>query len=317
MRLIQKFMDKQPILSICVPIYNRKIFLERMLSRFLEDRQLFQDDIQLYISDNCSTEDVKGVAEHFYTLGLNLEYHCNDRNLGMDGNFINCFNHAKGKYTWLLGSDDVPVKGLLIKLLNILKEKDYGLLHLSDRDIEKFGQIVEYTESNQLCEDLHVFITFISGNIVRTNKMMGLDLKKYDGTIICQVPLYLEAILTSEINAILYTKYLESENDSKNNGGYNLFQVFVDNLNSIFKEYVHRGLLSPNSFKSVKQNAYKNWLLSFVLDFLVYGKAKKSKFKSSDSWHILIKHYGMHPYAYYYAFLRIVKDIIRKVIRIS
>lgn len=308
-------MDKQPILSICVPIYNRKIFLERMLSRFLEDRQLFQDDIQLYISDNCSTEDVKGAAEHFYSLGLNLEYHCNDRNLGMDGNFINCFNHAKGKYTWLLGSDDVPVKGFLSKLLEVLKENAYGLLHLSDRDKEKFGNVVEYTDGNQLCEDIHVWITFISGNIVKTSMLANVELDNYFGTYISQVPLYLETILTSGKNAILYSNYLGDDNDSKNNSGYNLFQVFIDNLYSIFKEYVDRGILSPKSFKSVKHNAYKNWLLSFILKCLIYRRAEeKYDFDFSNSWRIILKHYGMCPYAYYYAIWKIAKDMIRMII---
>ena len=58
-------MDNRPTLSICIPIYNRRSYLERMLSRFLEDKQLFEEKIQLFISDNCSTEDIKGVCDGF------------------------------------------------------------------------------------------------------------------------------------------------------------------------------------------------------------------------------------------------------------
>jgi glycosyltransferase involved in cell wall biosynthesis len=303
-------MDKQPLLSICVPIYNRKIFLERMLSSFLEDKQLFQNDIQLYISDNCSTEDVKGVADFYYSIGLNLEYHCNDRNLGMDGNFINCLNHANGKYTWLLGSDDVPVKGLLIKLLKILKEKDYGLLHLSDRDKERFGQIVEYKDSNQFCEDLHVWITFISGNVVRTNKLANVDLNKFIGTLICQVPLYLNSILTSPQNAIYYDILFEKENDFVNNGGYNIFEVFVTNLYGIYKIFVRKDLLSKHAFNRIKKIEYKEFLIGYIIQLLIFRK--KNSFKIDGCWIRLLKYYGGKPYGYYYLMHALVKTKVRK-----
>ena len=41
----------QPILSLCIPIYNRQDYLQRQLERFLEDRDLFVEDIHLFISD--------------------------------------------------------------------------------------------------------------------------------------------------------------------------------------------------------------------------------------------------------------------------
>ena len=303
-------MDKQPILSICVPIYNRKSFLERMLSRFMEDRQLFQDDIQLYISDNCSTEDVKGVTDYFSSLGLNLEYHCNERNLGMDGNFINCFNHARGKYVWLLGSDDTPQRGFLYKLLEILSTKDYGLLHLSDRDIEKIGQMVEYNDGNKLLEDIYIWITFISGNIVKTDMLKDLDLYKYSGTIISQTPLYLYTVLKSDMNAILYWQYLETENDTKNNGGYNLFKVFVDNLYSIYQEFVDLGLLKHRSLEIIKKRSYKKWLIGFVINDLIKKKRLQKNIEFSNSWIIIRKHYAKYPYFYYYTLGRLIKDTI-------
>ncbi len=33
--------NNQPLLSICIPIYNRLSYLEKMLSRFLEERKTF------------------------------------------------------------------------------------------------------------------------------------------------------------------------------------------------------------------------------------------------------------------------------------
>lgn len=103
--------NNQPLLSICIPIYNRLSYLEKMLSRFLEDKDLFQTEIDLMISDNASQDDLKSCIDKYEKLGLNIRYNRNETNLGPDGNFLYCFNHVSGRYCWLLGSDDIPVEG--------------------------------------------------------------------------------------------------------------------------------------------------------------------------------------------------------------
>lgn len=307
-------MDKEPLLSICIPIYNRKRYLERMLSRFMDDILLFNEAIHLYISDNCSTDDIKSVVESFSEKGLNIEYHRNESNLGMDGNFINCFKHAKGKYTWLLGSDDVPQKGFIVKLLSILSNNELGLLHLSKQKGIGPGKLVEYTDSNKICEDIHVWITFISGNIVKTDKLTTVDLECYLGTSICQVPLYLNAILTSHKNAIYYDSFIEDGDDSKNNGGYNLFNVFVENLFSIIQGYVDRGLINRSSYQQIKFNSFKYWLAGLIVELLIYGKADERKsLDVSNSWAIIRKYYGRYPYSYYFVVKKIISDKVKFV----
>lgn len=308
-------MTNQPILSICVPIYNRSMYLDRMLARFLEDKELFQEQIQLYISDNCSTEDVHGVANKYRQLGLNLTYHCNESNLGMDGNFINCFSHAEGKYTWLLGSDDIPQQGLLQELLDILSGNNFGLLHLSNRNQNKIGQLEEFADGNAFVEFLYVWITFISGNIVRSEKINSVSLKKYDGTIISQVPLYLYSLLTSDKNAVYHQDYLEQDNDAQNNGGYRLFEVFVGNLFEIFQEFVDEGLMKKRTLERVKKAEYKNWLLRYIYDILIIRGPKRRNFDTANAWSILFHHYGRYPYFYWYLGVKILKMSAKEIAR--
>ena len=127
---------EQPLLSLCIPIYNRLVFLERQLARMLEDKDLFENQIQLIISDNCSTDNLQACCEKYQQQGLKLLYHRNESNIGPDGNFDWCFHHADGRYVWLLGSDDIPVKGLLEKVIGLLYA-DYGLIHLSMRKLSQ------------------------------------------------------------------------------------------------------------------------------------------------------------------------------------
>lgn len=297
-----------PLLCICIPIYNRQDYLMRMLDRFYEDAVLFQEDICLIVSDNCSQQDLKSCCDRFLLKGLNLYYHRNEENLGSNGNFLWCFNHVNGKYLWLLGSDDVPKKGFLRDVIKLLKEKDYGLIHYSMSDAEK--RIAEYTDGNQMIVDVNYWITFMSSNIIQSSSLSSVNLSKYLSTWLIQVPAYINACFSSSKNAIVYgPRPFESDTDNINNGGYNFFQVFIENLLGIYGEFVEKGQLSNKAFETIKRDEYRNYLLGFIIETLFLKGDRRNNFDMTNSWRILLKNYGKYPYAYYYLFARLLKKI--------
>lgn len=301
---------QQPLLSICIPIYNRLSFLERQLNRMLEDKELFEEQIQLIISDNCSTDDLKSCCEKYQQHGLTLTYHRNETNLGPDGNFDWCFHHVDGKYVWLLGSDDIPMKGLLREILEVLEGVGYGLVHLSITPRNERLRI--YRNDNGILADINVWITFMSANIIRTDSVRHFDLKEYMGSYMIQVPAYLNACLSIEDNALLYLGQLfEEDSDAANNGGYNLFKVFVGNLFGIYKEFVDKGVLSEQTYERIKKVEYKVFLVSYIVKLLVLRK--RGNFDTNDSWRILWKHYGNKPYAYYYLIRQLSSSVLPRL----
>lgn len=290
---------KGPLLCLCIPIYNRQSYLIRMLDRFLEDADLFDDNIELLISDNCSQEDLESICENYKKRGLKLLFHRNEENLGSNGNFLWCFNNGKCKYLWLLGSDDIPKRGVLRKIVSYLNNNDYGLVHLSINPREK--ELNTYFDANEMAVAVSYWITFMSSNIILTSTLNPLDLLEYKDTWIVQVPAYLNACLVSPRNAVLYFGYpFEKENDNKNNGGYNLFQVFIENLFLIYNDFVNKGLLSKQAFEKIKKDEYRRFLLHYIVNYLIFKKSQKHYFDLDNSWSILFKHYGRYFYAYYY-----------------
>ena len=299
-------MNEQPILSLCIPIYNRLPYLERQLGRMLEDKDLFEKQIQLIISDNCSTDDLRSCCEKYQQLGLRLHYHRQEKNIGPDGNFDWCFHHADGQYVWLLGSDDIPVAGMLSELIEVLSASDYGLVHLSiSRQSQKLRA---YHNDETFLADINVWITFISSNIIKTASVGNYDLSSYVGSYMIQVPAYLNACLTNEDNALIYLGQLfEKDSDASNNGGYNLFEVFVENLFGMYQQFIDKAMLSKNAFELIKEREYKTWLVGFVVDLLILKRAKRKNFKLDNAWGILHKHYGGRKYFYYSTFLHLSK----------
>lgn len=300
----------QPILSLCIPIYNRQDYLQRQLERFLEDRDLFVEDIHLFISDNCSTDDLRSCVEKYKIRGLNLEYHRNETNIGPDKNFELCFRNGKGKYTWLLGSDDVPVSGFIRQLVDQLHHGDYGLFHLSTNPRKEKLQV--YTDNNEMAVAVNYWITFMSANIINTKSYEGLDLSAYRSSNMIQVPVYLNACLSHQQNAIYFSENLfEKETDNANNGGYHFFRVFVSNLFSIYESFVNRGSLSGSAYERIKKIEYKTLLTPYIVFLLIFKRNRN--FDTTNSWKILYHYYGRHLYAYVTPIAYIASVLFKKL----
>lgn len=289
--------NNQPVLSICIPIYNRAEYLKRQFEQFLQCKELFGDKIQLYISDNCSEEDLDVIAEYYSRKGLLFEYSRNNENIGPDANFIKCFNSAKGKYVWLLGSDDIPVDGFVPKLVEILENHDYDYVFLNHQFDD--GILSEYNSATDILEKVHVWITFISANIFRTEYVGNVRGKDYLNTNLIQVPFFLEGIVAGGTKAIYNCFWIQKGSDSANNGGYNLFKVFVVNLLGILKEKITSGQLTRKDYEVAKKSIYCNFIAYYVFDILIIkDKDKVQNFHPDHAWRILFKYYGKYFYFY-------------------
>lgn len=303
----------EPILSLCIPIYNREVFLNKMLSRFLEDKDLFENQISLYISDNCSQDNLGACCLAYQEQGLHIDYHRNDENIGPDANFEQCFRHATGKYVWLLGSDDIPVRGFLRLLVSYLERgDDYGLVHLSMQQMPK--ECTCYHTSDEMAVAVNYWITFMSANIIRTESLQTLDLSDYRHSNMIQVPAYLNACCSYQDNVILYQpRFFEKESDSANNGGYNIYQVFVTNLYGIYESFVNKGLLSIQAFDKIKKIEYRQFLCGFIVEQLIL--CKKSNYNTEGGWQKLRKYYATKPYAYYDVLIALMKRGVLSLLR--
>lgn len=304
-------MEKEQILSICIPIYNRKLYLERMLERFLEDKDLFNNSVQLFISDNCSTDNLVEIVDYYREKGLNVSYHRNDSNLGMDGNFENCFRNATGKYTWLLGSDDIPVSGFLAELVETLSKNEFGLLFL--KGSSKDNSLKLYNSSERLLVDLSHWITYISSNIVRTDYIRDFDTNKYKNTYLLQVPLYIVACLRGSVNGILFKDKDLFEDNRDILSGYNLYEVFITNFLGIYNDFVNDGLLSRINYNRIKKVLFIKFICPLSVRYLIFKE--KTLLKLDNAWSIIFKHYGTKPYAYLYTIIWIFWVLMKRVLK--
>jgi|GEM_PF-1595265 len=108
------------MLSICIPTYNRAKLLVQTLDCLLAQTSC-KPEIECVISDNASTDDTAEVVAGFAARYNNVRYFRNETNIGADRNAMHCLQLAGGEYVWFCSDDDIPLNGIVDKIVDILK----------------------------------------------------------------------------------------------------------------------------------------------------------------------------------------------------
>ena len=88
------------LLSLCIPTYNRVETLTVMLERVVHDPD-FDEEVEIVISDNCSTDDTEAQMRRMASEYPNIKYYRNSENV-QDRNFYLALSRGKGRYLKLL-----------------------------------------------------------------------------------------------------------------------------------------------------------------------------------------------------------------------
>lgn len=97
-----------PILSICIPTYNRASYLKECLESITVqfENNNIQEQIEVVISDNASTDNTSDVVKMFTEKFDNITYFKNEKNIGFDRNLLSVIEKSTGEYCLTLGDDD-------------------------------------------------------------------------------------------------------------------------------------------------------------------------------------------------------------------
>lgn len=108
----------QPLLSICIPTFNRAYWLDILLFNVLRQIERLPEPelVEVVVSNNCSTDNTLGILEK-YAGYSSLHVFTNSKNEGLS-NFGLVVARAEGKYSWLMGDDDEPTHGAIAKILS-------------------------------------------------------------------------------------------------------------------------------------------------------------------------------------------------------
>ncbi len=154
-------LDKRPLLSICISTFNRAAWLAVGLRNLQNLIPIPTDDIEILVCDNTSTDHTADVVQP-YLSRRDFKYVRNKTNVGMLGNLRVTAHHARGRYIWILGDDDLALPGSVDKILSIIRtNQELALIYLNYsytretdasavKDLDKFfSQATMLIESSQ------------------------------------------------------------------------------------------------------------------------------------------------------------------------
>lgn len=262
----------KPLLTIAVPTYNRAGCLRELVSG-LSDQLQNESRVELIISDNASPDETTAVVQEFVARGLRVRYIRNTQNIGPDANFLQCFEQARGKYVWLFSDDDLIVPGGLAKILDYCEVADYDLISLRNypfRDshtpipANARHSVIDISDPREYAKRVHVFFTFISGNIINKDTVLAAPTKPFSdliGTGLVQLGWAYTALNRFSRGLHIREKLIAVRLD--NTGGYNLFQVFGSTLGTITREWLQSESLRQIVMNGTVQRFWPGMLFEY------------------------------------------------------
>lgn len=265
----------RPKLTIAIPTYNRSSKLSECVDRVIEYGKDL--NIEIIISDNASTDNTQEVVERIKKNNPEISYYRNSENLGFDGNFLNCFEKAKGQYVWLLSDDDILLPGAIESVLVGL-EKNPVCMHLNSSGIEneeplvtgvarfKVDGLKEYTDKNDFIEEIGIFCTFVSSLVFDTELVKKIENKeKYFKTNILQSNVYFETMKNDGLYIINTFNCLAARGNKTVH--YDILRIWVKSYSDLLLSVAPECGFNEQRMSEVLRTGLSTSVYEFVLTF--------------------------------------------------
>jgi glycosyltransferase involved in cell wall biosynthesis len=154
--------------TVCIPVYNPGLFLEASIDSILAQNYT---EFKLLVIDDNSVEPVKQIIGEYSD--PRIEFHQNQENLGLVGNWNKCLKLAQGDYVTVFHQDDIMhPENLQQKIALFEANPDVGLVFSDIQRIDSQGRILgrhlsPHPQVNSILTGDQLFaLIAASGNII-------------------------------------------------------------------------------------------------------------------------------------------------------
>lgn len=265
----------RPKLTIAIPTYNRANKLKECIKRVINYSK--DKEVEIFVSDNASSDNTTEVVMDLQKNYPNIMYFRNDKNLGFDGNFLNCFERAKGEYLWLLSDDDILLPGAIETVLAGCSSKPV-CMHLNSSNVKsenpvvlgkprfKEGGLLEYTDKNLFVEKIGIYCTFISSLIFNVDMVINIKNKEqYCNTNLLQSHIYFE-IMKNNGKYIINTYNCVAARSNKT-VGYDVLQTWVKNYSELMLTTAIKCGFAKERMSEILRKDLSHTVYAFIITF--------------------------------------------------
>ncbi len=303
----------KPLLSICIPTYNRSQYLDKCLEALVNQERF--DEIEVVISDNCSTDETESVGRRFQNDFPNIAYFRNDENV-RDKNFSLALNRAHGSLRKLTNDTVIYTPGSVKYMLEAAEA------NIENRKQVYFLSTGQLSTENVSVNSLDEYINTVSFNLTWIRSLAiweedCIDLRIMEEnakTQMGQIP-FLLFNFEKHDGAVIYDRLImDSLEVDKKNVSYGIYKVFYESFLGFIKAYVETGKVSLETYESLRRTI----LFDFFSAWVIYREFDSDKFifSEEDLPKLIEKAYGSEPYYKDYLNLVSKKRFKRKIKRL-
>lgn len=107
---------EKPLLSFCIPTYNRGEIIERTIKHIISYKS---SNIEIIVSDNCSEDNTESLIKKLND--SRIKYYKNNRNYGITFNIVKSLERGSGEYLFLLSDEDSVQLEAIPKIIKIIE----------------------------------------------------------------------------------------------------------------------------------------------------------------------------------------------------
>jgi glycosyltransferase involved in cell wall biosynthesis len=291
--------NNSPLISFCVPTYNREKYLIKSLDSIISqiDDENKRKKIEIIVSNNCSTDRTAEIAESYRLSfpNINITVINNNSNLGMDGNFLNCYKNSNGKYTCLISDDDFLLDGSVSYIINTLESNpsiDGIFLNpfpIAGCSPEK--EVIIHSKDDML-DLIGNRLVHLGALLFKTEIFLKNIYDRHTGSFLVISYVFLDVLNNG--NGIQFTKRKFYDITQNNSGGYNFFDVFITSYYNLLDHASSIGF-SYGSIIRARHQHLRHFIIPFAIDFRLNDSYIRMKRDFKEGFKMLLSRHGFRP----------------------
>lgn len=294
-------MNKEILVSICIPTYNRADILNQNIRNLLL-LPSFDDEVELVVSDNCSSdhtcEVVKNIIREYPT--KRIVYQRNRENI-LDKNFLKALSVGKGRYLKLF-NDYTTINNENLQLIkntifsNASEDCIFFYDRLRDERIAKSRKL----DINSLDEFVRLVnnkITWIPNFGCWADQLNELyQYEESSNLQLLQMQWTLHLVSKANKVKVVGMCYDIIPRKKDYRLSYDFFQVHIGNYYSILEDYCNKKKLMPSTIRYDKKRVLQDFVGKSIMEYLILRKGRRINYKKS--WEIVFNCFGKIPFFY-------------------
>lgn len=279
-------MNEKPLVSICIPTYNRVEYLKASIDSIVGQEDFLNGNVEIAVSDNASTDGTEEICRVYSEKFNNFKYFKNDVNVS-DRNFPLSLSRGTGLLRKLSNDTLIYSQNSLSIICRIVlkhKGKKPVIFFMNNRNKlfsffkNKFVKD-RLLERNRFLKKLSYYITWIGGFSIWEDDCHYLDKDEGD----CDKKLWQVGKLYDLINnhgiGLINNKCLFSVQEVKGKDvSYGIFNVFYRNYLDILDRQMETKVISKLDYSYLK----KDLLFNFFSFWIAQWDLNKKKSSSSE-----------------------------------